>query len=190
MKCPRCNSENIQMQTREGKGLSLVLFALIFGGIGLMILSIVGLVLGALLGCLVGAVVKAALPKHNETVAVCQACGYTSEPIPQGLPSQGGHPLFSTDADCNLSITRENSFTGSAIFLVIRVDNHKPFNLSNGMTVNLKLDEGIHKIAYEQGGGLGKNNRKGCVDLSMVEGAKHKMSLAFTKTGLDVTKTW
>ena len=190
MKCPRCNSENIQMQTREGKGLSFVLFALIFGGIGLMFLSVVGLVLGALLGCVIGAIVKAALPKHNETVAVCQGCGYTSEPIPQGLPSQGGHPLFSTYADCNLSITRENSFTGSAIFLVIRIDNHKPFNISNGMTVNLKLENGPHKISYEQGGGLGKKNRQGCVDLIAGNGIKQHMILTFTQTGLDVKKSW
>lgn len=190
MKCPRCNSDNIQMQSRPGKGLPLVLFAITFGGFGLMFLSVIGLVLGALLGCVIGAIVKAALPKHNETVAICQSCGYTSEPIPQGLPSQGGHPLFSTDNDCNLSITRENSFTGSAIFLVVRIDNYKPFNISNGMTVNLKLENGPHKIAYEQGGGLGKKNRQGYVDLVTEEGIKQHMSLTFTKTGLDIKKSW
>lgn len=190
MKCPRCNSENIQMQTREGKGLSIILFALMFGGFGLMFLSVVGLVLGALLGLVIGAIIKAALPKHNETVAVCQSCGYTSEPIPQGLPSQGGHSLFSTDADGNLCITRENSFIGSAIFLVIRIDNNKPFNISNGMTVKLKLEEGPHKIVYEQGRGMGKKNRQGCIDLSVAEGTKYNLSLTFTKTGLDIVKSW
>ena len=190
MKCPRCNSESIQMQSRPGKGLSLVWFALGFGGLGLMFLSVIGLLLGALLGCIVGAIAKAALPKNNETVAVCQSCGYTSEPIPQGLPSQNGHPLFSTDSECNLSITRENSFTGSAIFLVVRIDNHKPFNISNGMTINLKLENGPHKIAYEQGGGLGKKDRRGCLDLITEEGIKQHMSLTFTKTGLEVVKSW
>ena len=190
MKCPRCNSENMQMQSRPGKGLSLIWFALTFGGFGLMFLSIVGLVLGALLGCIIGAIVKATLPKHNETVAICQNCGYTSGPIPQGLPNQGGHPLFSTDSEHNFSITRENSPIGSAIFLVIRIDNYKPFNISNGMTVNLKLEDGPHKISYEQGGGLGKKNRQGCVDLFTETGIKQHMILTFTQTGLDVKKSW
>lgn len=178
------------MQTRPGKGLSLIWFALAFGGFGLMFLSIIGLVLGALLGFVIGAIVNAALPKHNETVAVCQNCGHTSEPISQGLSAQGGHPLFSTAGDCNLTITRENSFIGSATFLIVRIDNYKPFNISDGMTVNLKLEDGAHRISYEQGGGLGKKNRRGCVDLVTETGVKHRIGLMFTKNGIELTKSW
>ena len=115
MKCPRCNSENIQMQVTEGKSLPIIGFVLLFGGIGLMLLSIIGLIIGALIGLLVGSIAKAVLPNKKETVSVCQSCGYTSNPIPQSGFSPISHPLFCSESECNLSVTRENSTTGSAI---------------------------------------------------------------------------
>ncbi len=88
MKCQRCNSENVQMQSRPGKSVPIIGFVLAFAGLGLMIFSIIGFVAGALFGCLIGAIVKAILPKKYETVAVCQNCGYTSKPIKQDLPNK------------------------------------------------------------------------------------------------------
>lgn len=111
MKCERCNSENVQMQSRPAKGFSII--GLVFGfslafaglssmffaivdvivGLGSMLLllsaagAIIGFVAGAFLGCIVGIIVKACRPKQYETVAVCQSCGYTSNPIKQDLPN-------------------------------------------------------------------------------------------------------
>ena len=190
MTCPRCNSENVQMQTRPGKGLPIIGFVLAFGGFGLMIFSIFGLVIGALLGLIVGAILKAVLPKHNETVAVCQNCGFTSKPIPQGTTVQGKHPLFATESESNLSITRKNSFVLSDYFLVITIDNQKPFNIPDGLTVNLKLDDGPHKISYTQGGKRVKDNFRGCLDIVSENNVKHSLNLTFTQNGIDVVKSW
>ena len=190
MKCSRCNSENIQMQTQKGKGMPTIAFVMIFGGFGLMFLGIIGLVIGAFLGGLIGGFAKAGASNRYETVAVCQDCGFTSGPVQQGLPSQNGHPLLSTESECNLSITRENSFIGCAISLIVRIDNYKPLNISDGMTVHLKLAAGQHRIVYEQGGGLGKKSRRGFVDVITEDSSKRHMSFTFTKTGLDMVKSW
>lgn len=112
MKCQRCNSENVQMQSRPGKSFPIIGFAfsvaLAFTGLGLMFFSIadvivglgsmylflstagaiVGFVASGFFGCILGAILKAFLPKKYETVAVCQNCGYTSEPIKQDLPKK------------------------------------------------------------------------------------------------------
>ncbi len=190
MKCPRCNSENIQMQTQKRKETPMIAFVLPFVGLGLMLFGFVGLIIGACLGGLIGGFAKADAGNRYETVAVCQDCGFTSGPVRQGLPSQNGHPLLSTESECNLSITRESSFTGCAVSLIVRIDNHKPLNISDGMTVHLKLETGQHRIAYEQGGGLGKKNRQGFVDVIAEDCNKQHLSLTFTKTGLDVVKSW
>lgn len=190
MTCPRCNSENVQMQTRPGKGLPIIGFVLAFGGFGLMFLSIFGLVIGALLGLLVGAILKAVLPKHNETVAICQNCGFTSKAISQGTTLQRGHSLISTEDESNLTITRKNSFVLSNYFMLIRIDDQKPFNIPDGMTVHLKLDDGPHKISYTQGGRRVKENYRGCLDVVTESDVKHTLSLTFTQNGIDVQKSW
>lgn len=203
MTCPRCNSENIQMQTRPGKGFPMFLLALTFGAFGyfvcaildvfigtFIILSFVGSVIGFLFGLLIGGIIKAIAPKHNETVAVCQNCGFTSKSIPQGTTVQRGNPLFSTESESNLTITRKNSFVLSNYFMIIRIDDQKPFNIPDGMTVNLKLDNGPHKISYTQGGRRVKENYRGCLDVVTENDVKHSLSLTFTQNGIDVQKSW
>ncbi len=93
VKCERCGSFNLQMQSRSAKGFPVVGFTvgvtLLFAGLGLMFLSIIGLVLGAIIGAVLGGIIGiliyALVPKAHETVAVCQNCGFTSKPIPQAV---------------------------------------------------------------------------------------------------------
>lgn len=190
MRCAHCDSHNIQVQSHPIKGLPVIPFALILGGFGMMLYSIIGLILGALIGCIIGAVAKSLIPQKYETVAVCQNCGYTSEIVSQELSAIENHPLIASFDECNLIVTRNNSPTGSLIELSVEIDNAAPIYLSNNMTVYLRLENGMHKVHYEQIGGIGKKNRKGDIDLFADSGTKQYFNLTFTKTGLDVTLSW
>lgn len=203
MKCARCNSTNIRMQSRVKDGNGIVLGCVMFGGgLGLFLGGIIGVFTGliflgiisaafcAIPSLIIGLIIKAAMPTPTETIAVCQSCGYTSKPIPQIIANKNGHPLFSTESECNLAITRGKSSTGSVIPLHITIDDSPCFAISNDMSVNLKLTPGDHKIFYEQKSGLGKSDRSGFLDVNIERGNKYYLHLLFTHAGLAVKKSW
>ena len=78
MKCPKCNSENVQVQSKESKPKFTVPIMMICAGIGLMILGIIGLICGAVIGAIVAAIVNSMLPQTYESVICCQDCGNVS----------------------------------------------------------------------------------------------------------------
>lgn len=75
MKCPKCGSENVQLQAKKNTGKIILGFALGMGGAGLMIFSIFGLLIGSALGAIIGLIIGAVKPKY-QSVMVCQNCGY------------------------------------------------------------------------------------------------------------------
>lgn len=76
MKCPKCGSENVQIQSREYKPKLTAPILLIFIGFGTMFLGIAGAIAGAILGLIVSAIVKAVIPQAYQSVLVCQDCGH------------------------------------------------------------------------------------------------------------------
>lgn len=77
MNCPKCNSENTQIQTKEYKPKLTGPIVLTLTGFGLMFLGVAGAAIGALLGLVIGLIVKAFIPQAYQGVLVCQDCGYT-----------------------------------------------------------------------------------------------------------------
>ena len=190
MKCPRCNSENVHVQARAGRKPIVIACVLALSGLGLMFLGIIGLALGVVVGLIIGVIIKALVPAPTETIAVCQSCGYTSKPIDQSIAKEGGHSLFCTDAESNFVISRTNVSCGSAVGLRITVDDCEQFTLSNDMTVNLRLNNGCHRVHYEQSAGLGKKNRTGFFDVCISCGNTYYTNFEFTSNGISVSKSW
>ena len=79
MNCPKCNSENVQVQSKEIKLKLTGPILLIGGGFGLMILGPLGLIIGIAIGGLVAVVVKSVTPTKYRPVIVCQDCGFVKE---------------------------------------------------------------------------------------------------------------
>lgn len=79
MKCPKCNSENVQIQSKEYKPkftIGLLLMGVGFGGV---FGGIVGNIIGLLIGLIVAAIVKAVIPKTYQPIMVCQQCGFIGD---------------------------------------------------------------------------------------------------------------
>ena len=79
MTCPKCNAEKVQIQFTEKKPGVMWGFILLFGGLGLMFLGIIGAIIGIVLGLIIGGIVKNCLPKQRTSYGVCQECGHTWE---------------------------------------------------------------------------------------------------------------
>ena len=79
MNCPRCNSENVQVQSKEYKPKLTGPILMVGGGFGLMFASIIGLVIGVAIGGIVAAIVNSTLPTKYKSVIVCQDCGFVKE---------------------------------------------------------------------------------------------------------------
>lgn len=75
MTCPKCNSENVKVESKVKKNPILLGCVLALGGIGLMFLGFVGAAIGSLLGLIIGAITKGLMKTKYETVGVCQNCG-------------------------------------------------------------------------------------------------------------------
>ncbi len=75
MKCPKCSSENVHLQSKKNTGKIILGIALGLGGIGLMVFSIFGLLIGGALGAIIGLIISAVKPKY-QSIMVCQTCGY------------------------------------------------------------------------------------------------------------------
>lgn len=211
MKCFRCHSENVQLQTKPAKSVPLIGFVLILGGLGLMFFSIIGLILGALFGLIVGAIVRAAVSQPDDTIAVCQNCGNSwkvvqpsnantatpvnpsSTPVTPSAPTTPSAPDVSAPsvpASSSLTIERRNSVTGSVINFLVTIDNKQPIAFPNGSAVSLSLDAGIHHISYAQQGGLGAKKRQGVIQLNAQAGGNYTLLFTFTNTALEIWKSW
>lgn len=79
MNCSKCNSENVQVQSKEYKPKLTVPILMIGAGVGLMILGPIGLIGGLIIGGIVAAIVHAAIPTKYRPVIVCQDCGFVKE---------------------------------------------------------------------------------------------------------------
>jgi len=189
MKCPKCNSENVQISAKTKKRNPLMLGCVLgLGGLGLMFLGPLGAILGVIIGLILGWVLKAIVPPSYKTVAVCQSCGYISQSVNQGSVGVTS-PLFCTESESNLVLTRKNASCGSVIGLQLTIDGSNPFMLFDGASVCLKLEKGSHALSYEQLRGLGKKNRKGSLSVNISDDVKQYISIIFTPKGIDITQT-
>ena len=80
MKCCECGSERVHGQVITKKNPIVIGFVLALGGFGMMFLGIVGGIIGAVLGLIIGGIIKGIMGDLQETVFVCQDCGYTFSP--------------------------------------------------------------------------------------------------------------
>lgn len=184
MKCPKCNSENTQIQAKEVKPKIFLGCCLAGGGLGLMILGIIGLVIGVLLGLLVGAILKSVLPTGYESLLVCQSCGCVTKMV--NVQNIKSHPLFCPPDECNLIVIRDDEVKGTIVNLRVWIDN-EPFDLTNGARAYLKLEEGFHHLKYEQTNGLDKKNRNGEFPVNTAN--ETQIVFAFTRKGITVNRS-
>jgi hypothetical protein len=156
---------------------------MIGGGFGLMLLGPIGAIGGLIIGGIVAAIVHAALPQAYQPVVVCQQCGYvgTATTIAQTAPN----PLFCTHEESNLRIMRTSSNTGTVCKLGVKIDDFAPFEVGNGDMKFIKLAPGTHQVTYYQINGMGKDKRKGSINVVIGE-SEQSLSFAFLPNGLDV----
>lgn len=183
MKCPKCNSENVQVQSKEYKPKITVPILLICGGFGLMFLGIVGLIVGLILGAIVAAIAHSVVPQSYRPVVVCQQCGFvgTATTIAHTTPN----PLFCSSSESNLRILRPSSSTGAVCALGVKIDDFTPFEIGSGDMKFIKLPTGTHTVTYYQVNGLGKDKRKGSVEV-VIGDEERSMSFEFLPNGLNV----
>lgn len=77
MKCVKCGSENVIIESKKAKNSIMIGCVLTLGGIGLMIFGIIGIVIGVVLGFIIGVIVKSLAKEVYESWGVCQDCGKT-----------------------------------------------------------------------------------------------------------------
>lgn len=184
MKCPKCNSGNVNIQAKEVKPKLILPMCLVFGGFGTMLLGIFGTIIGVILGLIIGAVLQSVFPSGQQSVMVCQQCGYVSKPIAQKNLSTTQHSLFCSESESNLDIVRNDIDKGTIIVIRIRIDNYAPFDIGDNSTINVKLPNGNHNIYYEQLNGIGKKRNKGQVNI--IVGEKQTITISFTRQRLIV----
>lgn len=188
MKCPKCNSENVQAQSKEYKPKFTVPIIMVCGGFGLMFFGI-GAIVGVIVGAIIAAIVNSAIPQTYHSVMVCQDCGHVSQPFKQPMNQVNtetrSHPLLCTMDECNLVISRTSSSTGALCSIEVTIDGVAPFEIKDGETKYLKVEQGEHQVTYQQVNGMGKDLRKGSVNISISE-SKHMICLKMLPKGLDV----
>ena len=187
MKCPKCNSENVQVQAKRFEPKMIGACCLAFGGFGCVFLGIVGAVIGAVIGLIVGIVVDSLVSNTYQSVIVCQNCGYVSRPITQTKIGTEQHPLFCNSEESNLVVVRNDVVKGTIIVVRVKIDNYPHFDIGDNSTANLKVTEGVHSISYEQLNGMGRKKNKG--QLSVFVGDKKSVNISFTHQGLYVSQS-
>ena len=201
MKCPKCNSENVQIQVKEIKPNTTGACCLAFGGFGLMFFGIIGAIIGLVIGVVVGIVLDSVMSNTYQSVMVCQDCGYVLQPTKQPITKTDeethtdkerqinketmSHPLLCAMEESNLVISRTSSSTGSLCSIEVTLDGVAPFEIKDGETKYLKVEQGEHQVTYQQVNGMGKDLRKGSVNISVSED-KHLICLKMLPKGLDV----
>lgn len=184
MKCPKCNSENVQVQSKEYKPKFTVPILMVCCGFGGLFLGIGGTIGGLIVGAIIAAIVNSILPQTYQPVLVCQSCGFvgTATTIAHSAPN----PLFCPAEECNLRIMRSASSTGSICSLGVQIDDFAPFEIISGDMKFVKLPVGTHTVTYYQVNGMGKDKRTGSVEVEIDEGVK-TICFEFLPNGLDVT---
>lgn len=184
MKCPKCNSENVQMQAKEAKLKLAVPCMLMLGGFGSMFLGIFGLLIGAIIGGIIAAIVDSILPTGYQSIMVCQDCGYVSAPLNHTQFGTSQHPLFCQPNESNLDIVRNDVAKGTIVVVRIKIDDYAPFDMGDNLTTYLKLTEGEHVLSYEQINGIGRKKNRGQFNVQV--GEKRTVEISFTRQGLIV----
>ena len=183
MKCPKCNSENVQIQSKEYKPKLTVPIIMICGGIGLMFFGI-GVIVGVIVGAIIAAIVNSVLPQTYQSVMVCQNCGYVSQPLTQTKLGTEQHPLFCDTEESNLEVIRNDIVKGTIIVIRVKVDGYPHFDIGDNSTTNLKVTKGLHTISYEQVNGIGRKKNKGQFIVDVSE--KKSITISFSRQGLIV----
>ena len=187
MKCPKCNSENVQVQSKEYKPKLTVPIIMICGGIGLMFFG-VGAIVGVIVGAIIAAIVNSVIPQTHQSVMVCQDCGYVSKPMNQPIMDSNKeslhNPLFCTPEESNLDVVRNDVDKGTIVVIRVKVDDYPHFDIGDNSTKSLKVPEGVHTVSYEQINGIGRNKNKG--QLSVTVSEKQSLTISFTRQGLIV----
>ena len=183
MKCPKCNSENVQIQSKEYKPKITLPCCLTVGGLGLVFLGVLGLIIGVLLGLLISAILYAIIPTGYQAVMVCQQCGFvgTSETIAHNPTN----PLYCTMEESNVAIVRKSNSIGSVCKMEIQVDNFPPFNLLDGDVKYLKVENGVHRVSYRQINGMGKKQRNGSLNIKVDN--RHVIRFMMLPRGIEVS---
>jgi hypothetical protein len=184
MKCPKCNSENVQIQAKEFKPKMVGACCLTAGGFGCVFLGIIGAIIGAGIGAIVGIILNSVMSNTYQSVMVCQNCGYVSKPITQTTSGTEQHPLFCKPEECNLEVIRNDMAKGTIVVIQVKIDDYAPFNMVDNSTTSLKVTEGVHTISYEQINGIGRKKNKG--QLSITVSDKKSITISFTRQGLIV----
>lgn len=184
MRCPKCNSENTQIQAKEFKPKITVPAILMFGGFGLAFLGIIGLAIGIILGLILSAVFKSVFPTSYESVLVCQSCGCAIKL--NSVQNIKSHPLFCPPDESNLIVLRKDEVKGTIVNLRVWVDG-EPFDMHNGVREYLKISEGVHIIKYEQTNGLDKKHRNGEIQVNIEN--DRLITFSFTRSGIKVDRS-
>ena len=192
MKCPRCQSENVQVQSKEYKPKLTVPILMVGAGFGLVFGGLIGAVIGLVIGGVVAAIVHAVTPQTYRPVVVCQQCGFIGNgttvasvnPTPAPTPAHSPVPS-SEPEERNFSVVRTSSSVGTVCKLGIRIDDSIAFELGNGEVKSFHLTPGTHKVTYYQINGMGKDKRNGSVNVNIGEN-KRSLRFYFLHNGLDV----
>lgn len=194
MRCPKCNSENTQVQSKEYKPKLTAPIILTCGGFGLMFFGI-GAIVGVIIGAIIAAIVNSVLPQVYQPVMVCQDCGYVSQPSKRSINQKHEEtqthketqapPLSCEMGDSNLMIVRASGSYGSLCSIGVRIDDSLSFEIKDGETKYLKVEPGNHRVTYYQVNGMGKKQRNGWVDINIGEG-KRVVGLKVHRKGMDV----
>ena len=182
MKCPRCNSENVRIESKEYKPKITLASCLTGAGFGLFFAGPIGLIVGALLGLLIAGLLHAVIPTAYHSVKVCQSCGFVD--TKQTTMNGAASPLFCTQEASSLVVIRKSSSTGALCPLIVRVDDLQPFPLNDGDIKHIALGGGTHTVRYQQNRGLGRKNRQGLVQVEITE-KKRLLQFRFLPNGLE-----
>ena len=184
MKCPKCNSENVQIQAKEFKPKTMGACCLIGTGLGLMFLGIIGAIIGAVIGVIIGAILNSVMSNTFQSVMVCQDCGYVSKPMTQSNAGVAQHPLFCSAEESNLDVVRNDIHKGTIVVIRVKIDDYPHFDILDNTTQNLKVPEGVHTVSYEQINGIGKKKNRGQLSVKVSE--KTSVMISFSRQGLIV----
>ena len=185
MKCPKCNSDNVNIQSKAHKIKGIIIGPCLIGaGIGLMFFGI-GAILGAIIGLIIGLIINASLPTTYESIMVCQNCGYVSQPMLKQNISTSAHQLIASPENSNLCIARNDIDKGTIIVIQIIIDQYSPLEIGDNSILHLKLPAGEHVVKYQQINGIGKGKNKGQFTITIAE--RKQIDLSFTRQGFRVT---
>lgn len=180
MKCPRCESETIQINIVKSKKGVLWVGAILL----LLALTLFLGVIGFCIAFVVNIIIFAVAPKYK-TVGVCQNCGNvfnTSEQTVSFSSFQGK----SSESSDNLTVIRNNCSLGSIATLCVRVDDSRDILLGNGRSFSMPVSSGDHVLSYRQINGIGKKKRTGVYRVFVGTDSPKKVYMTFTSKGIDI----